>query len=157
MSPLGSRTKNMAAFCGAPFFETEPWSEGRSVVGTHPARRAPVGSDAGARSAIRKECKRSPPRHRRERKKVKLYRFALRRDDGSNALESAMSLVDPAAAWPVVGQIANDARATEGRVFVTDEDENVVIMIGVASARALLGRARKKLDSASIPPLPIAV
>jgi hypothetical protein len=87
---------------------------------------------------------------------VKLYRFALRRDDGSNALESAMSLVDPAAAWSMVGEIANDARATEGRVFVTDEDENLVIMIGVASARALLGGQRKKLDLAS-DPLLIAV
>jgi hypothetical protein len=88
---------------------------------------------------------------------VKLYRFSLRRDDGSNTLESAISLIDPAAAWPVVGKMANDARATEGRVFVTDEDENVVIMIGVASARALLGRARKKFDSPSVPPFPIAV
>ena len=87
---------------------------------------------------------------------MKLYRFALRRDDGSDAFESAMSLVDVAAAWSKVGEIANDAKATDGRVFVTDEDENVVIMIGVASARALLGAARKKRDQPS-PPLPIAI
>lgn len=86
---------------------------------------------------------------------MKLYRIALRRDDGSNALENTMRLVDPAAAWPMVGEIANDARATEGRVFVTDENENVVIMVGVASARALV--ARKKRDQPSNPSLPIAV
>ena len=79
---------------------------------------------------------------------MKLYRFALRRNDGSNVLERAMSQVDLAAAWSMVGEIANDVRATEGRVFVTDEEENVVIMIGVASARALLGAERKKHRSA---------
>ena len=57
----------------------------------------------------------------------------------------------------MVGEIANDARATEGRVFVTDENENVVIMVGVASARALLGAPRKKRDQPSNPSLPIAI
>jgi hypothetical protein len=126
----------MAAFCGPPFLETEPENQRRSVVG---------------------QCEYPPPRHRCERKKVHLYRFALRRDDGSNAFESALFLVDVAAAWSKVGEIAHDARAAEGRIFVTDKDENVVIMIGVASARAVLGAAKKKLNQPSNPSLRIAV
>jgi hypothetical protein len=88
---------------------------------------------------------------------VQLYRFALRRDDGSNAIESSLFLVDVAAAWSMVGEIAHDARATEGRIFVADRDENVVIMIGVASARALLGAAKKKISRPPSPSLPIAI
>jgi hypothetical protein len=88
---------------------------------------------------------------------VKLYRFALRRNDGSNALERALALDDVASAWSTVGEIAHNA--TDGRIFVKDEDEKVVIMIGVASARALLeGKARNKPAQRSADwPLPIAV
>jgi hypothetical protein len=126
----------MAALCGPPFLETAPENERRPVFGKyeHP-----------------------PPRHRCESKKVQLYRFALRRDDGSNALESALFLVDLAAAWSKVVEIAHDARAMEGRLLVTDKDENVVIMIGVASARAVFGAAKKKLNQRSNPSLRIAV
>jgi hypothetical protein len=126
----------MAALCEPPFLETEPENERRRDFG---------------------QCEQPPPRHRCERKKVQLYRFALRRDDGSNALESALFLVDLAAAWSKVVEIAHDARATEGRIFVTDKDEDVVIMIGVASARAMLGAAKKKLNQPSNPSLRIAV
>jgi hypothetical protein len=126
----------MAVFCEPPFLATEPENQRRPVVG---------------------RCERRPPRHRRERKKVRPYRFALRRDDGSNALESTLFLVDLAAAWSKVGEIAHDVRATEGRIFVSDKDENVVIMIGVASARAMLGAAKRELNQPSSPSLRIAV
>jgi hypothetical protein len=86
---------------------------------------------------------------------VKLYRFALRRNDGSNTLERAIRLGDVASAWCTVSEIAHDDEATDGRIFVKDEDGKVVIMIGVASARALL--AATPLQWSQDRALPIAV
>jgi hypothetical protein len=72
------------------------------------------------------------------------YQFALRRNDDSVALETSMALENLAAAWTKVGELAHRGAEKDGRILVKDDEGEVVILVGLASARALAPAPKDK-------------
>lgn len=69
------------------------------------------------------------------------YQFFLREPDGSVNLKSAQRCADLSAAWGVIGDMARDAGDQgAGSIFVKNDRDEVVILVGVASARVLTGQ-----------------
>jgi hypothetical protein len=69
------------------------------------------------------------------------YQFFLRKPDGSTNLRSAQVCADLSAAWGVIGDMARDAgEKASGSIFVKNDQGEVVILVGVASARVLTGQ-----------------
>ncbi len=79
------------------------------------------------------------------------YQFALRRSDDSVAMETSVALENLAAAWTKVGELANGETEADGRILVKDDEGEVVILVGLASARALVSAPKAKWS------LPLAV
>jgi hypothetical protein len=72
------------------------------------------------------------------------YHFFLRKPDGSINLRSAQICADLAAAWRVIGEMARRAGdKAEGSIFVKNDRDEVVILVGVASARVLTGQKER--------------
>ncbi|MCW2275326.1 hypothetical protein GJ654_12355 [Rhodoblastus acidophilus] len=69
------------------------------------------------------------------------YQFFLRKPDGSINFKSAQICSDLSAAWGVIGDMARDAgEQASGSIFVKNDQGEVVILVGVASARVLTGQ-----------------
>lgn len=66
------------------------------------------------------------------------YHFLLRKADGATVFKGSLDCDDLAAAWRTIGEIARqaDSRSSES-VIVTDEVGEVVVLVGIASARVL--------------------
>jgi hypothetical protein len=69
------------------------------------------------------------------------YQFFLRKPDGSTYLKSTRNCADLAAAWRIVADMANMAVGhAAGSIFVKNDRDEVVILVGIASARVLTGQ-----------------
>jgi hypothetical protein len=69
------------------------------------------------------------------------YQFFLRKPDGSTYLKSARNCADLAAAWRIVADMARIAEGhAAGSIFVKNDSGEVVILVGIASARVLTGQ-----------------
>jgi len=72
------------------------------------------------------------------------YQFYLRRPDGSTALKSARVCSDVSGAWGVIADMALKAgEQAAGDIFVKNDRDELVIMVGVASARVLTGQKER--------------
>jgi hypothetical protein len=72
------------------------------------------------------------------------YQFYLRERDGSIYQKSAQFCADVAAAWRVVGEMARKAgEQVQGNIYVKTDRGEVVILVGVASARVLTGQKER--------------
>lgn len=75
------------------------------------------------------------------------YHVSLRNCDGHTIVQRSLVHPDLAAAWTTVGEIARQAKANEaGRILVKDSRGEVVILVGVASARVLAQRQEDTPD-----------
>jgi len=71
------------------------------------------------------------------------YHLILRNDDGSTVIERSLGDADLAKAWSTVGEIARQVAETQaGRILVKDDSGEVVILVGIASARVLAAKSR---------------
>jgi len=72
------------------------------------------------------------------------YQFFLRKPDGSINLKSAQVCADLSAAWAVIGDMARKAgEHATGNIFVKNDQDELVILVGVASARVLTGQKER--------------
>ena len=66
------------------------------------------------------------------------YQVLLRKIDGATVFNHSMACDDVAAAWPTIGEIARQADREAGEaILVRDERGQLVVLIGIASARVL--------------------
>jgi hypothetical protein len=66
------------------------------------------------------------------------YHFLLRKVDGATVFKGSRNCDDAAVAWRTIGEIARQAESKSGEsIIVTDEGGEVVVLVGIASARVL--------------------
>lgn len=73
------------------------------------------------------------------------YQFFVRKPDGSRHLACEQFCADAAAAWRVVEDISRGAgEQAEGGIYVKNDRDEVVILVGMASARVLTGQKSRQ-------------
>jgi hypothetical protein len=70
------------------------------------------------------------------------YDFKVRGDDETVLVLRSVELPDLRAVWAEVARLANDIDAVGGRVVVTDAAGEVLILVGVVTARSFGPRSQ---------------
>lgn len=76
------------------------------------------------------------------------YHFSLRNHDGSTLVERSLVEADLSAAWSMVREIARQARNEKeaSRILVRNDEGEVVILVGIATARVLAASDKSSLS-----------
>jgi hypothetical protein len=64
------------------------------------------------------------------------YHFKVRRTDGTVSVVRSAMVCDLSAVWAIVAEIAQGIEQVGSRILVTNDSQQVLILVGVATGRA---------------------